>query len=69
MSVMVVIITLSVIYYSFDYMREDPHFIRFISYINLFAFFMLILVYSSNLFVLFLGWEGVGLCSFLLVSF
>lgn len=55
--------------YSSEYMAEDPHLPRFMSYLSLFTFFMLILVTADNLAQLFLGWEGVGLCSFLLISF
>lgn len=55
--------------YSTQYMNEDPHIIRFMSYLSLFTFFMLILVTSDNFIQLFLGWEGVGLCSYLLISF
>jgi proton-translocating NADH-quinone oxidoreductase chain L len=50
-------------------MSEDPSFPRFISYLSLFTFFMNILVTSGNLVVLFIGWEGVGLCSYLLIGF
>jgi proton-translocating NADH-quinone oxidoreductase chain L len=55
--------------YSISYMSEDPFQSSFMSYLSLFTFFMLILVSSGNFFQLFLGWEGVGLCSFLLISF
>jgi len=55
--------------YSTEYMSEDPHTTRFISYLSLFTFFMLVLVTSNNFVSLFLGWEGVGLCSYLLISF
>ena len=55
--------------YSFSYMYTDPGFTRFISYISLFTGFMLVLISSENLIVLFLGWEGVGLCSYLLINF
>nr|YP_010322622.1 NADH dehydrogenase subunit 5 [Acrossota amboinensis]UKP87184.1 NADH dehydrogenase subunit 5 [Acrossota amboinensis] len=55
--------------YSTSYMREDPHLPRFMSYLSLFTFFMLILVTSNNYVQLFIGWEGVGLCSFLLINF
>ena len=55
--------------YSTEYMAGDPHLSRFMSYLSLFTFFMLMLVTSSNLLQLFLGWEGVGLCSYLLISF
>src|SRR5690606_11381142 len=51
------------------YMSDDPHIIRFFSYISLFVFFMTLLVTSSNLFHLFVGWEGVGICSYLPINF
>lgn len=53
--------------YSIGYMKGEP--VRFFSYLNLFVFSMLLLVLGSNLPVLFIGWEGVGLCSYLLISF
>jgi NADH-ubiquinone oxidoreductase chain 5 len=62
-------ISLLVHIFSISYMAQDPHFIRFMSYISLFTFFMNILVTGDNFIILFLGWEGVGLCSFLLISF
>lgn len=55
--------------YSIGYMKEDEGFARFFSYLNLFIFFMLLLVMGSNYVVLFAGWEGVGLCSYLLIGF
>ena len=55
--------------YSLDYMKEDPHLPRFVSYLSLFTFFMLILVSSNHFISLFLGWEGIGLCSYLLIGF
>lgn len=55
--------------FSFSYMGEDPHFPRFLSYLSLFTFFMVILVTSGNVLQLFIGWEGVGLCSYLLINF
>jgi len=55
--------------FSVGYMREDPGYPRFFSYLNLFVFFMLVLVLGSNYPVLFVGWEGVGLCSYLLIGF
>jgi NADH-quinone oxidoreductase subunit L len=57
--------------YSTAYMHEetDSEFARYFSYLNLFAFFMLMLVLGANFVVMFVGWEGVGLCSFLLISF
>lgn len=55
--------------YSIEYMKEDPHLARFMSYLSLFTFFMLILVTSDNFLQMFVGWEGVGLCSYLLINF
>ena len=55
--------------YSIGYMHGDPGFSRFFAYLNLFAFSMLMLVLGDNLLVTFLGWEGVGACSYLLISF
>lgn len=55
--------------YSLEYMGHDPHLPRFMSYLSLFTFFMLILVTASNLLQMFVGWEGVGLCSYLLINF
>src|SRR5690606_20742255 len=50
-------------------MHDDPSFSRFFSYMNLFVAAMLILVLGDNLVLLFMGWEGVGLCSYLLIGF
>ena len=55
--------------FSTGYMAGDPHVPRFMSYLSLFTFFMLILVTSDNMLQLFIGWEGVGLCSYLLINF
>ncbi|HXG37404.1 MAG TPA: NADH-quinone oxidoreductase subunit L [Bacteroidota bacterium] len=55
--------------YSIGYMHGDPGFWRFFTYLNLFIFMMLNLVLASNFLVMFLGWEGVGLCSYLLIGF
>lgn len=55
--------------YAIGYMHGDEHFARFFTYMNLFLFFMLILVSADNYLMLFVGWEGVGLCSFLLIGF
>jgi len=69
MVLMVGIVSGSVHFYSLGYMSEDPCLVRFISYLSLFTFFMFILVTSDNFIQLFLGWEGIGLCSYLLISF
>ena len=55
--------------FSVGYMREDPGYPRYFAYLNLFVFFMLVLVLGANDPVLFVGWEGVGLCSYLLIGF
>lgn len=55
--------------YSAGYMHDDDGFGKFFSYLNLFIFFMLLLVLGSNYIVMFIGWEGVGLCSYLLIGF
>src|ERR1041384_3799585 len=55
--------------YSIGYMHGDRSFSRFFAYLNLFIFMMLNLVLADNFLVTFLGWEGVGLCSFLLIGF
>ena len=55
--------------YSISYMHEDDNMHKFFSYLNLFVFFMIALVAGSNLLIMFIGWEGVGLCSYLLIGF
>ena len=57
--------------YSTSYMHAEPteHFGRYFSYLNLFVFFMLLLVMGANYLIMFIGWEGVGLCSYLLIGF
>jgi NADH-quinone oxidoreductase subunit L len=55
--------------YAIGYMHGDPDFSRFFAYMNLFLFFMLTLVTANNYLMLFVGWEGVGLCSYLLIGF
>ncbi|AWG24872.1 NADH-quinone oxidoreductase subunit L [Flavobacterium kingsejongi] len=55
--------------YSISYMHEDSNFHKFFAYLNLFIFFMITLVMGSNLLIMFIGWEGVGLCSYLLIGF
>ncbi len=70
--VMVVFITFvsSLIHlYSAGYMKDDPGFGRYFTFLNLFLFSMLVLIMAQNLLVLFLGWEGVGFCSYLLIGF
>jgi proton-translocating NADH-quinone oxidoreductase chain L len=69
MALVVLTISSCVILFSFDYMGEDAHLVRFISYLFLFVFFMLFLVFSANLLQFFIGWEGVGLVSFFLIDF
>lgn len=55
--------------YSVGYMAEDPYLTRFMGYLALFTFFMLVLVSADNFLQMFIGWEGVGLCSYLLINF
>ncbi len=55
--------------FSVGYMQDDPGYPRYFAYLNLFVFFMLVLVLGANYPVLFVGWEGVGLCSYLLIGF
>jgi len=55
--------------FSIGYMREDPGYARYFAYLNLFVFFMLVLVLGASFPVMFVGWEGVGLCSYLLIGF
>lgn len=69
MLLLVVFVSFLVHLYSMDYMAGDPHIVRFLGYLSLFTFFMLILVTSGNFVQLFLGWEGVGLSSYLLINF
>jgi NADH-ubiquinone oxidoreductase chain 5 len=71
-SVMLIVITSisSLVHlYSTEYMGHDPHLPRFMSYLSFFTFFMLILVTGDNFLQMFVGWEGVGLCSYLLINF
>lgn len=69
MCVIVTFISFLVHVYSTEYMGHDPHVSRFMSYLSLFTFFMLILVSADNFLQMFVGWEGVGLCSYLLINF
>ena len=69
MCIVVTFVSSLVHLYSIEYMSHDPHLPRFMSYLSLFTFFMLILVTADNFIQMFLGWEGVGLCSYLLINF
>nr|AHX02512.1 NADH dehydrogenase subunit 5 [Schimmelmannia schousboei] len=68
---LVVVTTVSTLVhlYSINYMGEDPHTPRFMAYLEIFTFFMLLLVTADNLIQMFMGWEGVGLASYLLINF
>lgn len=55
--------------YSISYMAEDPHNQRFFSYLSMFTFFMLVLVAGDNYLIMFIGWEGIGISSYLLINF
>jgi len=69
MMLVVTVVSAMVHVYSVGYMHDDPDIPRFMSYLNLFTFFMLMLVTADNLIQLFFGWEGVGLASYLLIGF
>ncbi len=69
MSVIVLFISLIVHIYTIGYMKDDPGYTRFFSYVSLFTFAMLLLVLANNFLSLFVGWEGVGLVSYLLIGF
>lgn len=69
MMCVVTIVSLMVHIYSIGYMAHDPSVPRFMSYLSIFSFFMLLLVMSGNMIQLFMGWEGVGLASYLLIGF
>jgi len=69
MLIPVLVVSSLVHIYSIGYMSHDPHNQRFFSYLSLFTFMMIILVTADNYLLMFVGWEGVGVCSYLLVSF
>jgi NADH-ubiquinone oxidoreductase chain 5 len=69
MLIPVLIVSSLVHIYSIGYMSHDPHNQRFFSYLSLFTFMMIILVTANNFLLMFVGWEGVGICSYLLVSY
>ena len=69
MILIVVSVSFAVHLYSLEYMYNDPHLIRFLAKLSLFTFFMLLLVTGANGLIFFLGWEGIGLCSYLLINF
>ncbi len=69
MVLMVTVVSTMIHFYSIGYMHHDPSIPRFMSYLSLFTFFMLMLVTADNLIQLFFGWEGVGLVSYLLIGF
>jgi NADH:ubiquinone oxidoreductase subunit 5 (subunit L)/multisubunit Na+/H+ antiporter MnhA subunit len=69
MLIVINVVSFLVHIFSINYMSEDPHLSRFMSYLSLFTFFMLILVTGDNFVQMFVGWEGVGLASYLLINF
>lgn len=69
MIILIMLISSFVHFYSISYMKYDPNLSRFLGYLSLFTFFMLVLVLAPNLIQLFIGWEGVGICSYLLINF
>jgi NADH-ubiquinone oxidoreductase chain 5 len=69
MCIPVLVVSSLVHVYSISYMNNDPHNQRFFSYLSLFTFMMMILITANNFLLMFVGWEGVGICSYLLVCF
>jgi len=70
-SMLIPVLTVStlVLVYSIGYMNSDPHNQRFFSYLSMFTFFMLLLICGDNFIIMFIGWEAVGICSYLLINF
>lgn len=66
---LVTFVSAVVVFFSFNYMLTDPHLVRFLAYLVLFTFFMLLLVCSDSFVLFFFAWEGVGICSYLLIGF
>jgi NADH-quinone oxidoreductase subunit L len=69
MALMVTLISALVHFYSVSYMRAEPDYVRYFCFLNLFVFAMLMITLAGNLVLLYLGWEGVGLCSYALIGF
>ena len=65
----VTVVSFAVHCYALVYMRNDTHITLFMSYLSLFTFFMLVLVTAENLVVMLVGWEGIGVCSYLLIGY
>lgn len=69
MLLIITFISCCAIIYSIEYLSGDPHLNRYFACLSLFTFFMLLLVLSENIIQLFIGWEGVGICSYLLINY
>ncbi|MGQ9647684.1 MAG: NADH-quinone oxidoreductase subunit L [Thermodesulfobacteriota bacterium] len=69
MALVVTGVSLFIHIYSVGYMHDDPGYVRYFSYLNLFVFMMVNLILANNFLLMFVGWEGVGLCSYLLIGF
>ena len=69
MALMVTFVASIIHLYSVSFMREDSDYVRYFCYLNLFVFFMLVIVLANNLIFVYLGWEGVGFCSYALIGF
>ena len=69
MALMVTFVASIIHLYSVSFMREDTDYVRYFCYLNLFVFFMLVIALANNLIFVYLGWEGVGFCSYALIGF